>query len=433
MPGKNMTRNFLLILFLITVIPFNVYGQNSPFDEGTTVTDVEANDGPFSVDSDEAAAAAEFEIDGSWVNVRSGPGMDNSVLDTLPRGSKGTKIGEHGSWTQIKFDNGLTGWVYSELIAETEPSTAVTTSPRPRSRPENNDQAQTYVDKQIARWEKHLGGEDDLLDYSRFWWWWRLSRAQRNFKKGNYERALELARKANGNQLESAFMQAKCLAKLGKTQEAERILKILEKHFEDIVMTRQLNKIAEPYIDEPIVFKFGGFDDIDTYQQKKDSGNRVGLNSDEYYERFVDINTWEWRSDDAYREFQQIGGIDCSGFVQMVQKEAYEKTGVDYPIDKGRTSTRGLWSEKYTNEINPGVKPPPPPDIRPGDMILLDYGHNRYGHSMIYKGRDSQGNIIVLQMGDTAQQAILPAHKYQYYKGTYRMKGMDKVREQLTA
>ncbi len=71
--------------------------------------------------------------------------------------------------------------------------------------------------------------------------------------------------------------------------------------------------------------------------------------------------------------------------------------------------------------------------IRPGDMILLDYGHNRYGHSMIYKGKDSAGNLIVIQMGDTAQETILPAAKYQYYKGTYRMKGMDKVRENLTA
>lgn len=429
MPGKNAIKNFLLILLLVITVPFSVYGQNSPFDESTTITDVEPGESPFAVSSDEAVAAAKFEIDGSWVNVRSGPGMGNSVLDTLPRGSKGTKIGQHGNWTKIKFDNGLTGWVYSELLAQVS-----SPEPQPSTPSENVDtSSRSYLDTQISRWERHLGGEDDLLDYSRFWWWWRLSRAERNFKKGNYERALELARKANGNQLESAFMQAKCLAKLGKTQQAERILKILEKHFEDLVMTRQLNKIAEPYIDEPIVFKFGGFDDIETYKQKKNSGNRVGLNSDEYYERFVDINTWEWRSDDAYREFQKIGGIDCSGFVQMVQKEAYEKTGVDYPINKGRTSTRGLWSEKYTNEINPGVKPPPPPDIRPGDMILLDYGHNRYGHSMIYKGQDSQGNIIVLQMGDTAQQAILPAHKYQHYKGTFRMKGMDKVREQLTA
>ena len=66
-------------------------------------------------------------------------------------------------------------------------------------------------------------------------------------------------------------------------------------------------------------------------------------------------------------------------------------------------------------------------------MILLDYGHNRYGHSMIYKGRDAQGNILVMQMGDTAEVNILPAHKFEFYKGTYRMNGMDQVRKAMTA
>ncbi|MFZ5951144.1 MAG: NlpC/P60 family protein, partial [Candidatus Rifleibacteriota bacterium] len=148
---------------------------------------------------------------------------------------------------------------------------------------------------------------------------------------------------------------------------------------------------------------------------------------------YVDIKTWKWRSKDAYQKFEKIGGIDCSGFVQRVQQQAFKKAGIKYPITQGRTSTSGLWSKKYTDEINPGVKPPPPPDIRPGDMILLDYGHNRYGHSMIYKGKDAAGNLIVIQMGATAEEAILPAHKYQYYKGTYRMKGMDQVRKNLTA
>jgi hypothetical protein len=66
-------------------------------------------------------------------------------------------------------------------------------------------------------------------------------------------------------------------------------------------------------------------------------------------------------------------------------------------------------------------------------MILLDYGHNRYGHSMIFRGVDAQGNILVTQMGDTAEQAILSPEKFEFYKGTYRMKGMDQVRQRLLA
>lgn len=197
-------------------------------------------------------------------------------------------------------------------------------------------------------------------------------------------------------------------------------------------MVRILDAKAQPYIDEGVVFKFGGFDSVKSYQAKKAAGNRLGLNSDEYYEDFVDINTWKWRSAAAAKEFNTIAGLDCSGYVQRVQQDLFRAAGVSYPIS-GRTSTSGLWSGQFTTSVNPGVKPPPPPDIRPGDMILLDYGHNRYGHSMIYRGVDAKGNILVTQMGDTAEQHILPAEKFQFYKGTFRMKGMDQVRQKLLA
>jgi uncharacterized protein YraI len=415
----NYTHRFLLCLITGLVLLFNpviLPAQTNPFDENASIQNPTTADNPFGIETDQAY----FEIDGSWVNVRTGPGTDNPVIDTLPRGSRGKKIEERNGWSKIDFGNGLTGWVYNKLLAEIAPVQAPV-------EPDTTD----YVEQQISRWEKHLG--DDILNYRRFPWWWRLKRADNAFRKGKYEKALKLAQKASGNPIESAFMQARCLAKLGETEKANKILQKLEKHFEDRIMVKQLENISQPYIDEPIVFKFGGYDTIEDYKEKKSAGKRLGLESSEYYEKFVDIKTWKWRSKTAHKEFQQIGGIDCSGFVQRIQESAFKKAGVKYPISQGRTSTSGLWSQKFTDEINPGVKPPPPPDIRPGDMILLDYGHNRYGHSMIYKGKDSQGNIIVIQMGDTAQEAILPAHKYQYYKGTYRMKGMDKVRETLTA
>ena len=417
MSGKKCFYAFLLIAMISSFNPG--LAQDNPFDESTQVDTSQTAEDPFAISS--ASNSSEYEIDGSWVNVRSGPGTSNSILKTLPRGTKGRKIEERNGWSKVDFGNGLTGWVSNRYLARTQSQTD-STIPSADS---------GYVDQQISRWEKHLG--DDLLDFSKFPWYWRLNRADKAFKQGDYESALSLARAASGNPIEAAFLQAKCLAKLGQTEKAEKIMKILEKYLEDIVVTKKLEEISKPYINEPIVFKFGGFDDINTYRKKKAAGNPLGLESSEYYDKYVDINTWKWRSQDAYNKFQKIGGIDCSGFVQKVQKEAFDKAGVKYPITNGRTSTSGLWSKKYTDEINPGIKPPPPPDIRPGDMILLDYGHNRFGHSMIYKGKDSAGNIIVIQMGDTAQEAILPAHKYQYYKGTFRMKGMDKVRKTLTA
>jgi len=376
-----------------------------------------------------AAAVVGLEISKDWVNVRTGPGTDNAILKTLPRGTAGVKLEEKNGWYKIDFGKGLVGWVRGDLVAQTTPTPApvVTTTP---ATSENTSVAAANA-KQFARWDRHLGR--DLLNYDKFPWYWRLNRASNAYKKGNYEKAYELACKASGNAIEAAYMQAKCLDKMGRHADAARLLKMLEKNFEDIVFSRKIQALADPYIKEPIVFKFGGFDDIDAYRKKKATGNRLGLESAEYYEKYVDINTWKWKSTAAYKDFEKIGGIDCSGFVQMIQKDAYKQAGVQYPIGSGRTSTSGLWSEKHTKSINPGVKPPPPPDIRPGDMILLDYGHNRYGHSMIYKGRDAQGNILVMQMGDTAEVNILPAHKYEFYKGTYRMNGMDQVRKAMTA
>ena len=382
---------------------------------------------PFAVDT--AAAVANFEIGKAWVNVRTGPGVDNAVLKTLPRGTAGVKLEEKNGWFKIDFGNGLIGWVRSDLVSQTA-STAEPSVATPPTTTANSSVAAANT-KQFERWDRHLGG--DLLNYDKFPWYWRLNRASDAYNKGDYKNAYELACKASGNAIEAAYMQAKCLNKLGRHEDAARLLKLLEKNFEDIVFSRKIQALADPYIKEPIVFKFGGFDDIDAYRKKKTSGNRLGLNSAEYYEKYVDINTWKWKSSAAYKDFEKIGGIDCSGFVQMIQKDAYKQAGVKFPISTGRTSTSGLWSEKYTKSINPGVKPPPPPDIRPGDMILLDYGHNRYGHSMIYKGRDAQGNILVMQMGDTAEVNILPAHKFEFYKGTYRMNGMDQVRKAMTA
>lgn len=414
---------FVLVLFLPVIFSGMAAAQNNPFGQNTTVTNTQSSNSPFAVsDSQRTANQVGLEINGDWVNVRTGPGTDNSVLKTLPRGKAGIRINGKDGWSQIDFGDGLIGWVKDTLLTRTATATQA---------PVANSTLGAANDKQFSRWNKHLGA--DILDFNRFPWFWRLNRAQKSFENGDYQKALELARGSSGNPLEAAFMQAQCLNKMGEHQKAANMLKAMEKNLEDIVFTRKLEQIVEPYINEPIVFKFGGFDDIETYKKKKAAGNPIGLESSVYYDKYVDISTWKWRSDAAYKEFQKIGGIDCSGFVQIIQKDAFADAGVKFPITAGRTSTSGLWSQKFSTPVNPGVTPPPPPDIRPGDMILLDYGHNRYGHSMIYKGTDRQGNIIVMQMGGTAETSILPAHKFEFYKGTYRMNGMDQVRKALTA
>lgn len=409
------------------------YGQTNPFGEDTTIGQPQSSEASSDGSTGEIALTddnADVEIGRSWVNIRVGPGVQNSKVATLQKHTKGKVLEKKNGWKKIDFGNGIVGWVRGDLVDDL-PATVKSTVSDKKDVVASANASSTENQKQIAKWERHFG--DDLLNYDKFPWWWRLKRASKNFEKGKYAKALKLAQKANGNVREALFMQAKCLEKLGNHEQAAKILKKLERNFEDQVIVKQLDAIAKPYIDEPVLFKFGGYDTAEEYHAKKADGAKLGLESKDYYEKYVDIKTWKWRSKDAHAEFNKIAGIDCSGFVQKIQKSAFDNAGVKFPIANGRTSTLGLASTKLSTSINPGITPPPPPDIRPGDMILLDYGHNRYGHSMIYRGTDANGNISVLQMGNTPVIGTLSPSKFKHYKGTYRMNGMDKVRETMTA
>ncbi len=412
---KMMHRLSIALFFILSLgASFPVFGQNNPFGDDSISN-------PSSVNAGTSGSALEgVFINGTWVNVRSGPGTSHSILKTFPKNTKGKKILEQNGWTMVDFGGGTIGWVRSDLLSSGATGSTSTSS--------NADKK--AIEKSFERWERHLGSS--TLDYSNISPFWKLGRAHKALMNGDYKKAYELAQEVDYDPVRSRYLMAKALYGLGQYSEAKAVLTPLEKPLEDAAFLQAIDSIAKPYIDEPIVFKFGGFDDVKTYQKKKAAGARLGLDSTEYYEDFVDINTWKWKSQEKYKEFNTIGGIDCSGFVQRVQQAAFKQAGVTYPIS-GRTSTSGLWSQQYTKAINPGVKPPPPPDIRPGDMILLDYGHNRYGHSMIYRGKDAAGNIRVLAMGDTAEETILSPEKFEFYKGTYRMNGMDKVRKALTA
>ncbi len=367
-----------------------------------------------------STAPKTMTVNCSMVNVRAGPGTNYAILKVLPRGTPGNVITAQNGWIKLEFAGGLKGWIRGDLLADGNAAPADTDAAKARA----------YVTKSITRWDRHLGAT--TLSTKDLWWWSRLKRASSALEKGDWQEAYTLAQDDNTNPKLARYLMAKALAAGGKYAEAEKLLKSIERVLEDDAFNQVIDKMAKPYLEEPIAFKFGGFDHITAFRAKKAKGARVGLNSGEYYDKFVDINTWKWKSDAAYKEFQGIAGIDCSGFVQMVEREAFQEAGVSWPIS-GRTSTSGLWSGKYTKAIDPGYKPPPPPNARPGDLFLLDYGHNRYGHSMIYKGTDAQGNIRVVMMGDTAVETILAPEKYEFFKGAYRVNGMDQVRARLTA
>ncbi|MBF0410519.1 MAG: SH3 domain-containing protein [Candidatus Riflebacteria bacterium] len=413
MRRKFLTEHVVLFLFLnFGLFPVFLYGN--PFQENrqTVVTG-------FGLRTEQTSTVS---ISEAWVNIRSGPGMKNGVIKVLPRGSKGEVIGMKSGWKLVRFDNGVTGWIYGNLL---------TTSAIPEYNNNSSDQnVISSLSSSFSRWERLLGSTKLNLD--RFGNWWRIGRANNHYKRGDYQKAYDLAMSDSGNPLEAAYLQAKCLYKLGKYNEAREKLARIEPQLEDAAFVEKIDKITKPYIDEPIVFKFGGYDTIEQFRKKKANGARVGLESEEYYEKMVDIKTWKWKSAAAKKEFDSIAGIDCSGFVQRVQQELYADAAVKWPIPS-RTSAAGFWSKSVSDEVNPGYRPPPPPGIRSGDIIGFDYGHNLYHHSMIFRGLDSKGNIKVVMMGDVPIEKTLTENDLENYKGTFRLKGMDKVRSLLTA
>jgi len=52
------------------------------------------------------------------LNIRTGPGIQNSVIATLGHGDQVTVI-QAGAWWQIRTAQGLTGWAYSNYLKST--------------------------------------------------------------------------------------------------------------------------------------------------------------------------------------------------------------------------------------------------------------------------------------------------------------------------
>ncbi|KYH31880.1 N-acetylmuramoyl-L-alanine amidase [Neomoorella mulderi] len=63
--------------------------------------------------------ASQVRLTGSYVNIRSGPGLDYNILDVLPRGTVLRFTGEAPGWYQVQLNGGRQGWVsaaYAEPV-----------------------------------------------------------------------------------------------------------------------------------------------------------------------------------------------------------------------------------------------------------------------------------------------------------------------------
>ncbi|CEP67095.1 Cell wall hydrolase/autolysin, catalytic [Moorella glycerini] len=64
-------------------------------------------------------SASQVRLTGSYVNIRSGPGLDYNIIDVLPRGTVLRLIDEAPGWYQVQLNGGRQGWVsaaYAEPV-----------------------------------------------------------------------------------------------------------------------------------------------------------------------------------------------------------------------------------------------------------------------------------------------------------------------------
>lgn len=70
---------------------------------------------------------------GSGLNIRSGPGRNNSVVATAANGSQVVVLGEENGWYQVRYSGDKTGYVSKDFVSTSDAPVAVrpTTSPEP--------------------------------------------------------------------------------------------------------------------------------------------------------------------------------------------------------------------------------------------------------------------------------------------------------------
>ncbi|WP_406678661.1 N-acetylmuramoyl-L-alanine amidase [Neomoorella carbonis] len=68
--------------------------------------------------------ASQVRLTGSYVNIRSGPGLDYNIIDVFPRGTVLGLLGEASGWYRVQLNDGRQGWVsaaYAEPVYNNNP------------------------------------------------------------------------------------------------------------------------------------------------------------------------------------------------------------------------------------------------------------------------------------------------------------------------
>lgn len=68
-----------------------------------------------------ASAQQLFVSDVQEITVRTGPSLDNKIVQMVKSGSKLEKLKEEGEWAQVRTDTGKEGWVLKRFISSDTP------------------------------------------------------------------------------------------------------------------------------------------------------------------------------------------------------------------------------------------------------------------------------------------------------------------------
>ena len=63
-----------------------------------------------------APALKQGSVSGIYVNIRSGPGLNNRIVTTAGRGMGAGVLGSQNGWYNIKLSNGTVGWIAGWLF-----------------------------------------------------------------------------------------------------------------------------------------------------------------------------------------------------------------------------------------------------------------------------------------------------------------------------
>ena len=164
----------LVLVMALSALQFPIWAQ-SPFEDSPTSPGASRSTAQTSQSAPAAVATSrEVAIGEAWVNVRTGPGTSHSVITTLQRGSTGTVLAERNGWSQVRFDNGTTGWVRSDLLSGSG-----------SNQPSATTKDKLALEKSFSRWDRQLG--NDALDFSKVPSTWQLGKAWKAFQRGDYK------------------------------------------------------------------------------------------------------------------------------------------------------------------------------------------------------------------------------------------------------